>query len=68
MNMRMIRTAKRTAPITRLYDNAMIDFDTIARDLGITREEVITRILRQMDFYVAALQRKANALTTGVNA
>ena len=68
MNARTTRTAKRTAPITRLNDNALIDFDAIAREMGITIEEVITRILTQMQWRVAALERKAGALSKGVNA
>lgn len=62
MNMRMTRTAKRTAPIMRFDDNELTNLDAIAHGMGITREEAITRIVRQMEWRVAALERKANAL------
>ena len=62
MSMRMTRTAKRTAPIMRFDDNEPTNFDAIAQGFGITREEAITRIVRQMEWRVAALERKANAL------
>lgn len=68
MNMILTPKAKRTEPITRLDDNAMIDFDTIAHGMGITRDEAITRIVRQMEWRVMALKSEVDALTKGVNA
>ena len=68
MNARTTRTAKRTAAVGRIDANALIDFDAIAREMGITTEEVITRILTQMQWRVAALERKADTLSKGVNA
>ena len=68
MNMILTPKAKRTAPITRLDENAMIDFDTIAHGMGITRDEAITRIVRQMEWRVMALKSEVDALTKGVNA
>ena len=62
MNMRMIRTEKRNAATRRIDANALIDFDAMARCWGITTEEAITRIVRQMEWRVAALERKANRL------
>ena len=68
MNARTTRTAKRTAAVGRIDANALIDFDAIARDMGCSVEEVLTRILTQMQWRVAALERKADALPKGVNA
>lgn len=68
MNMRTTRTAKRTAAVGRIDANALIDFDTIAHGMGITRDEAITRIVRQMEWRVMALKSEVDALTKGVNA
>lgn len=66
MNARMTRTAKRTAAVGRIDANALVDFDAIARDMGCSVEEALTRILTQMQWRVAALERKANELTGGL--
>ena len=68
MNMILTPKAKRTAAVGCLDENALIDFDAIAREKGITIKEVITRILRQLEFRVAALQRETDAMTKGANA
>ena len=68
MSIRMIRTAKRTTAVGRIDANALIDFDAIAREMGCSIEEALTRILTQMQWRVAALERKADALNKGVNA